>query len=335
MLIVFEGGEGSGKSTQARRLAEWLTERGVVVTATHEPGATDFGARMRQHPARLAGRLADAAGRGAAVRRRPGPPRGHRDPAGAGPGRCGDQRPVRGLVARVPGRRPRAVRRGDPPAVPLGDRRAAPDLIVLLDVDPDVGLQRARAGRRRGRPAGARVARLPRAGAAGVPRAGRRGAGPLLVVDASRHPDAVAAVIRMRRQAAGRPAARSDRCPARAPPVRPAATARSAGGPGAPADGAAPTSADGPPGVARRRRPRRVRRSGAGPTPAGGRRPPAPAPGAERPRRRDRDGARPTGCADDRLGRGRRPAAGGRGPAGGRRRGRARRRRQPARRRAR
>jgi dTMP kinase len=47
MLIAFEGGEGSGKSTQTTRLAEWLTERRVAVTTTHEPGATDFGRRIR------------------------------------------------------------------------------------------------------------------------------------------------------------------------------------------------------------------------------------------------------------------------------------------------
>ena len=47
LLVAFEGGEGSGKSTQARLLAIWLREYGYDVLATHEPGATKIGMRLR------------------------------------------------------------------------------------------------------------------------------------------------------------------------------------------------------------------------------------------------------------------------------------------------
>jgi len=47
MFIAFEGGEGAGKSTQARLLAIWLRENGYDVLATHEPGATKVGMRLR------------------------------------------------------------------------------------------------------------------------------------------------------------------------------------------------------------------------------------------------------------------------------------------------
>jgi dTMP kinase len=47
-FVVFEGGDGSGKSTQARRLAAWLRAQGVSVIETFEPGAGATGAVLRE-----------------------------------------------------------------------------------------------------------------------------------------------------------------------------------------------------------------------------------------------------------------------------------------------
>jgi len=48
-FVAFEGGDGSGKSTQARMLAEWLREdQGHDVVLTREPGATAVGIRLRE-----------------------------------------------------------------------------------------------------------------------------------------------------------------------------------------------------------------------------------------------------------------------------------------------
>jgi dTMP kinase len=47
LFIAFEGGEGAGKTTQARLLAIWLREQGYDVLATQEPGATKVGMRLR------------------------------------------------------------------------------------------------------------------------------------------------------------------------------------------------------------------------------------------------------------------------------------------------
>jgi dTMP kinase len=46
-FITFEGGEGSGKSTQARALAERLESQGIEVVLTREPGGSPFAEALR------------------------------------------------------------------------------------------------------------------------------------------------------------------------------------------------------------------------------------------------------------------------------------------------
>lgn len=46
-FITLEGGEGAGKSTQARRLADHLTAAGLEVVITREPGGSPFAETIR------------------------------------------------------------------------------------------------------------------------------------------------------------------------------------------------------------------------------------------------------------------------------------------------
>ncbi len=47
MFIVLEGAEGSGKSTQARLIGEWLAANSVEHILTREPGGTKVGEEIR------------------------------------------------------------------------------------------------------------------------------------------------------------------------------------------------------------------------------------------------------------------------------------------------
>lgn len=47
LFVTFEGGDGAGKTTQARLLQEWLTAHGRTVVRTREPGGTEVGVLVR------------------------------------------------------------------------------------------------------------------------------------------------------------------------------------------------------------------------------------------------------------------------------------------------
>jgi dTMP kinase len=47
-FIAFEGGEGTGKSTQSKLLAKWLEQEGETVVLSREPGGTELGKDLRK-----------------------------------------------------------------------------------------------------------------------------------------------------------------------------------------------------------------------------------------------------------------------------------------------
>ena len=48
LFLTFEGGDGSGKSTQSALLESWLIEQGRTVVSTREPGGTEVGDEIRE-----------------------------------------------------------------------------------------------------------------------------------------------------------------------------------------------------------------------------------------------------------------------------------------------
>jgi len=149
LFITFEGGDGSGKSTQAGLLAEWLGAQGRRVVQTREPGGSPLGVHIRrliQHyeedpPAARAEALLYAADRAHHIATvvRPALAAGtvvlqdrYLDSSVAyqGAGRVLDPEEVRGLSL-------------------WAAEGLLPDLTVLLDLDVDASLGRVAASRDR------------------------------------------------------------------------------------------------------------------------------------------------------------------------------------------
>jgi len=145
-FITLEGPEGSGKTTAARHLSDWLRERGLEVVLTHEPGGTPLGEEIRRIVLHMRGMSDDldpradallyAAGRAQHVARviRPALERGdwvvcarYTDSSLAyqGAGYGNDLSELRRLQD-------------------FATAGLRPDLTLLLDVPVDVGLQRTR-----------------------------------------------------------------------------------------------------------------------------------------------------------------------------------------------
>ena len=120
VFVCFEGGEGSGKSTQSALLRDWLQEQGYAVLLTFEPGDTIVGRELRRIVlSPETGQLSDrtetllyAADKAEHVDTVVLPALDAR--------RRRDHRPLRRLDARLPGRRPLAGGRARSSTSPAG-----------------------------------------------------------------------------------------------------------------------------------------------------------------------------------------------------------------------
>lgn len=145
LFITFEGVEGSGKTTQIRRLRSWLESKGRDVIDSRDPGGTAIGVQIRQillDPANTA--MSDRAelmlyaadrAQHVAEKLKPAVDAGrvvlcdryvHSTVAYQGYGRGLPFKDIHTLNG-------------------LASQGLWPDLVILLDLDPATGLQRAKA----------------------------------------------------------------------------------------------------------------------------------------------------------------------------------------------
>ena len=145
LFITFEGGDGSGKSTQLRRLVEFLAERGRTVIESREPGGTDLGLELREMILHRRGYIAPRAealiyaadrAHNIATKVRPALDAGNvvvqdryldSSLAYQGAGRVLDAEEVRGISL-------------------WATEGLLPDLTILLDLDPAIGRERVAGG---------------------------------------------------------------------------------------------------------------------------------------------------------------------------------------------
>lgn len=146
MFIAFEGGEGAGKSTQIQRLATYLADRDHDVVVTREPGGTPVAEAMRAYvldPANTIDALEEcfiiATGRASHVAKVVKPA------LAAGQTVLTDRYVYssyvyQGIAGGLSLEKAMAI---NAPAID----GCEPDLVILLDIDPAIGVDRARAAK--------------------------------------------------------------------------------------------------------------------------------------------------------------------------------------------
>ncbi len=143
-LITFEGVEGSGKTTQLKKLAHYLKERGIRPVVTREPGGTLIGKRIRSilleagnsSPSPLTELFLYLADRAQHVVEVIIPAIENGKIVLSD--RFSDATVVyQGMVRRLGTERIKELNR-------LATKEIRPDLTILLDLDPQIGLRRAK-----------------------------------------------------------------------------------------------------------------------------------------------------------------------------------------------